>query len=237
LTRKIRSARNKAYKKGKPSYRYLDHLLRKVINKNKRAYIESTINKLDASRWWCMVNKVSGKLRTTPTSYEIDDNCYSAPELAEKLNSYFASVGGELTEVPSHYKHPENTTPIMSVPESLVERLLLSIDTKKATHSDDFPSWGSKDNADIICRPLTNIINCMLQQNKFPKKWKMAEIVPVPKTKDPTSLKDYRPISLLHHCSKIAEKVFAIEYKNQVLPKLKTHQFAYQQGISTYLSI
>lgn len=80
---------------------------------------------------------------------------------------------------------------------------------------------------------MSNIINCILKTHRFPDKWKSSEVVPVAKTKNPTCLKDYRPISLLHHCSKVAEEAFLIEYKTQVINKLCKHQFAYQKGIST----
>jgi hypothetical protein len=61
----------------------------------------------------------------------------------------------------------------------------------------------------------------------------MAEVTPIPKVKNPSTLTDFRPISLLHHLSKITEKAFATQYKRAVLPKISPHQFAYQEGTST----
>lgn len=57
--------------------------------------------------------------------------------------------------------------------------------------------------------------------------------MPLAKTVNPKILKDYRPISLLFHCGKIAEFFMMSEYKKLVLPKLKNNQFAYQKNLGT----
>jgi hypothetical protein len=234
LTRKIRRARNKAYKKGSPSYKYFDRLLRNMIRKNKKSYITSTVNSLTKSTWWKSLKSISGTSKLLPQGYMIDNNWLDPLDFADALNKFYASVGGQSLQIADTMPdYNTNTTPVCSTDELTVYNILTNIDTRKATHSDDFPSWVSKDNPEAISVPLTNIINTILKEHRFPQKWKEAEIVPVPKSTNPSSLKDYRPISLLYHCSKIAEKIFTIEYKTQVMAKLKKHQFAYQKGIST----
>ena len=91
----------------------------------------------------------------------------------------------------------------------------------------------SKGNADIIWEPLTDIINAIFAQRFYPNIWKMAEVIPIPKTKTPHQCKDFRPILLLYHYGKVAEKFFMREYKKQVLPSISNHQFVYQPGLST----
>ena len=73
----------------------------------------------------------------------------------------------------------------------------------------------------------------MFHQERFPDKWKRAEVVPMEKVQNPTTLKDFRPVLLLFHCGKIAEKFFIYQYKKPVLPKLNTNLFAYQKNLGT----
>ena len=124
-----------------------------------------------------------------------------------------------------------DVTPSVSI--GLVKAELTRINTRKATTSDDYPSWVTKEFAEFLCEPLTDIINTMFKQQKYPDVWKYAEVIPVPKLKSPSQCKEFRPISLLFHCGKVAEKLFAKEYKKSVLPKISSAQYAYQPGLGT----
>ena len=56
-----------------------------------------------------------------------------------------------------------------------------------------------------ICKPFSIILNDCLNEIKFLHDWKKANVVPVHKKGNKQSLKIYRPISLLHICSKTFE--------------------------------
>ena len=73
---------------------------------------------------------------------------------------------------------PEQT--VHSVSAGAVKKKLKELNTKKATHSNDFPAWITKLCAEDICLPLTDILNCMFATCKFPNKWKVAEVCPLP---------------------------------------------------------
>ena len=109
--------------------------------------------------------------------------------------------------------------------------MLTTIKTRKATHSSDFPSWVTRNNADTLSAPITNIMNTMMQTGIFPTIWKQAEISPLPKTSKPKTYKDYRPISLLFHLSKIAEKCVRETLQPQ-LP-VDDNQYAYTSKLGT----
>jgi Reverse transcriptase (RNA-dependent DNA polymerase)/Endonuclease-reverse transcriptase len=59
----------------------------------------------------------------------------------------------------------------------------------------------------VIIFSVTNIVNSSMQMSYFPTLWKKAILSPVPKVRNPLSVKDFRPISLLCTASKILEKV------------------------------
>jgi len=72
----------------------------------------------------------------------------------------------------------------------------------------------------FIVRPLTHIINFSLTTCTFPKLWKIANVIPVPKKKEPSVLEDFRPISLLPLFSKVFERFLA----SQIIKHLETHK-------------
>ena len=153
-------------------------------------------------------------------------------QAANSLNMYYQSIGGQVMEPSANHK-TNNITPLEQITIHEVKQLLKHLDTTKATSSDDFPTWISKQGREDICIPLADILNCMLRTCTFPERWKVAQVVPVPKTPQPAACKDYRPISLLYHLGKLAEQVII----DRILPRLNgildCDQFAYRQSLGT----
>ncbi len=58
-----------------------------------------------------------------------------------------------------------------------------------------------------LLRPITVIINQMINNVIFPDKLKIGKIIPIQKIEDESLLTNYRPISLLPAISKVFEKV------------------------------
>lgn len=65
---------------------------------------------------------------------------------------------------------------------------------------------------------FTHIVNTCLLNGVFPKAWKDANIIPVPKSNKTNEISNYRPISILPTLSKILEKIVA-EQLNEYLNK------------------
>ena len=84
----------------------------------------------------------------------------------------------------------------------------------------------------IISAPLSEIFNFSIEHRIFPDRWKIAKITPIPKVKNPTRLKDYRPISLLSTLSKIIEKLVSTQMREYFLGKklLNPFQSAYKEN-------
>ena len=80
-----------------------------------------------------------------------------------------------------------------------------------------------------------HIINTSIDQEIFPKQWKISRVCLIPKTDNPTSIKDYRPISVLSVLSKVYERVIL----NQLWSFIKTqnlysiNQSGFRKGHST----
>ena len=72
----------------------------------------------------------------------------------------------------------------------------------------------------FIIGPLTHIINFSLTTCTFPHLWKIANVIPVQKKKEPSVPEDYRPISLLPLFSKVYERLLA----GQIIRHLEMHK-------------
>lgn len=64
----------------------------------------------------------------------------------------------------------------------------------------------------VLCLPallpvLDHLFNFSLQHSTFPSVWKYANIIPIPKVKNPQECKDYRPVSILCVLGKVLEKL------------------------------
>ena len=79
------------------------------------------------------------------------------------------------------------------------------VKVNRATGSYNIPAWMLRNHANVFAHPLTAIFNKSLREGILPVEWKMVNIIPLPKTNPPVSIKkDIRPISL----TPIAAKVF-----------------------------
>lgn len=91
----------------------------------------------------------------------------------------------------------------------------------------------------VIVNVIEHIFNFCLQNGIFPSLWKKANVLPIPKTSQPTECKDYRPVSLLCTLSKALEKLVygqVVEYVNSIdaIPNL---QSGFRKGHSTITAL
>ena len=73
----------------------------------------------------------------------------------------------------------------------------------------------------------------MFVQRQYPNIWKYSEVVPLPKVRTPTECREFRPISLLINCGKVAENFLTRHHNKHVLPKISNQQCAYCRGLQT----
>ncbi|CAK1581557.1 unnamed protein product [Parnassius mnemosyne] len=88
---------------------------------------------------------------------------------------------------------------------------------------------------DHILPVISHIINFSLNSGVFPSLWRMAHIIPLPKTSNPTLPNHFRPISILPFLSKILEacvhrQLSLFVYKNNLLSPF---QSGFRPGHST----
>ena len=103
-------------------------------------------------------------------------------------------------------KRDENFN-LAAVDENDIRKKADELDNKKSCGIDGISNIIMKSIINILIKPITIIINQMLETGVFPDKLKVAKVIPSFKKGDPTLLTNYRPISLLPSLSKIFEKV------------------------------
>ena len=77
----------------------------------------------------------------------------------------------------------------------------------KTTGIDEISTTLLKDTVEKVIEPITYIINKSLDTGIIPDDLKIAKVIPIYKSSDPSPLKNYRPISLLPAFSKLLEKI------------------------------
>ena len=99
-----------------------------------------------------------------------------------------------------------------TVQTEVVKSHLLKLKCNKATGYDLLPAKLLRMGSDILCNPISYLLNMSLKVCKFPSSLKYAEICPVFKKGNNLDVSNYRPVSILPSMSKIFEK----EIVNQI---------------------
>ncbi|CAB4045551.1 Hypothetical predicted protein, partial [Paramuricea clavata] len=68
--------------------------------------------------------------------------------------------------------------------EKEVVKVIKDLPANKASGPDKLPVRVIKDCLPVISSTITSLINCSFSTNTFPDIWKIAEVIPIPKTGD-----------------------------------------------------
>ena len=88
-----------------------------------------------------------------------------------------------------------------------VESYLKTINIRKSVSPFSIKNRVLKEFNKVFAVPISHIFNVSLDSGVFPKKMKIAIVVPVYKKDDSLDCNNYRPISSLPNISKIVEKL------------------------------
>ena len=138
-------------------------------------------------------------------------------EITNMFNTFFTNIGNELAnkikysgtkDFTYYLRNRQNQKfTLNEVNEQTVTRIIENIPAKNSCGYDDISSIFLKQIATSIIKPLTIVINQVLNNGIFPDKLKIAKVVPIFKSGDCALTNNYRPISLLPVISKVIEKI------------------------------
>ena len=137
-----------------------------------------------------------------------DDNMITDDtEKAEAFNNYFSSISNihdgddDLVEF--------ETVPLITdiyITVQDVTDIIKSLKTNKACGHDLINHRLLKESVPVIANILCKLFNKCIQYGRFPNSWKLANISPIHKGKNPSQVNNYRPISLLSCVAKVFER-------------------------------
>ena len=156
-----------------------------------------------------------------------NSNYITLEETIEKYN-YHPSI-----LMIKEYVKVENLFTFVDTTSNVVISEIGKLDTTKAGVENDIPTKILNDTKDIVGKHLSNIFNASKNSNRYPQELKKADIIPIYKKGETSSLKNYRPISLIPIISKVFERDLydqIITYMNKFL---SPYLFGYRKGYST----
>ena len=128
----------------------------------------------------------------------------TAEELSEIMNESFKSV----FTVEEQFIEPNTTEAEGGLKEVVVQkqdvgRLLENLDVRKAMGPDGVSGWTLKECKEQLVQPIWEVITSSIKEERVPKEWKRANIVPIYKGGKKTDPLNYSPVSLTSVVSKI----------------------------------
>ena len=226
-------------------------MLRNKVNRERKrcrkSYYQSKVHNLRNTNprdWWREVKQLCGTSKHNNKSVKdrLHQDLWQETDinLSNKINNVFINVIQNyvpLSEDTAVIVHNDET-PII-VTESTIARKLQEISTSRSSGPDGISNWVLKTYSDILASPVANIINSSFQSCKVPQIWKLADVVPLPKTSTVKDLeRELRPISLTSTLSKIAERlVIEREVKPTLLKVVDPQQFGFIPNSSTVLAL
>jgi len=107
-----------------------------------------------------------------------------------------------------------------------IERLLRNMKTTSPGH-DGIPSWLFRHCSFELADVVAHVFRTSITTGMVPSQWHYAVVTPVPKVSRPTSIADYRPISVTPLLSRVLEKIVV---QNWLLPAIPSDMISDQFG-------
>ena len=210
----VRDSINK--KTQKAAFKSQKNLVNDLVKNDKRNLFNKMIeNNKDTKTIWKAMNVLTNKSKkksnpkTDLPPNEINDYFLNlsktllTPEHREKSKNYVCPI--ELEQF-CNKQNPCNSFSIPLMTTSDVYKLVNSLKNSKSLGPDEIPVYLLKLALPFITNALTYAYNLCISQNIFPSPLKEAKVIPIPKCKDTSDPKNFRPISLLPVLTKPLEK-------------------------------
>ena len=194
-----------------------------LVEKAKNTYF-SQLGKdnRDTSSIWKAINSITRKNSKTCNISASNIPPPPPPPPPDSFNDHFLSVSAKLlhslkeslghnsyicsSSLIDFYREKRGPSrafhiPLLTVYE--VGKLITGLTSKKSMGPDNIPTYLLKLALPYVVESLTYIYNpCNKKKNVFPKIFKTAKVIPLPKNTDRTDPNNFRPISLLSVLSK-----------------------------------
>ena len=177
------------------------------------------------------------KSHSLPTSLHMDLIVFEEDfDKANAFNEYFHSVFTQSSFIlPDINDLPSVSDSLLDITFTLEEvyQALISLQPNKASGPDSIGPRILKNCAAPLTTPVHHFFVLSLNSHSIPGDWKQHTIIPVYKSGDKSTLKNYRPISLLCSISKLLESLIYNKIIEFMRKSISCHQFGFQKHKST----
>ena len=226
----------------------LNYLLTKSEREHYQTLLKNNANNMKKS-WKILKEVINKKKSSSSCSRFVVNNSITTNRkiIADSFNSFFIDIGPNLaSKIPNSSKKPEafmaenisNSIFIKPVIEDEVKNIVKNL-KESSTGWDSISSKIVKDTYSLFITPLTHIMNLSLLHGVVPTELKIAKVIPLFKSGDPTKFSNYRPVSVLPVFSKVIERLMYTRLlsfinKNKLLYKF---QFGFRADHSPQLAL
>ena len=228
----------------KKEYKQQRNKVTRLLKSAHEQYSNSLFSQLVTTQdKWKFINELRGKNRETNN---IDRLCNSFGDdvvedkgISNLLNYTFSCLGEYFGRTRCYVTKSQVGRNLfryrfITEKECLVE--LNKLNPNKPLGPSLIPGWALKDSKLCIGKHLTMVFNEFIHESKFPRSFKLAEVIPIHKKGSATDPSNYRPIAITCALSKVFERLLL----NQTNDYLHKHnimcptQFGFRKGYSTH---
>jgi len=216
----------------------LDLTLQQEITEAKLNFESTLINnftQVNSNKIYSYIKSIT-KSKSLPATIHFDSNVASTDtDKANLFNSYFYSVfsnssSPSFVDILSESPHPLNSIEFTEE----VYHALTTLDPDKALGIDTTHLEFYKPVLQLFENLFTIYSHyCLYSYGHIPTEWKIHKIIPLFKAGDPSSVKNYRPISFLSNTSKVLEHLVYNKIINYVSNIIGPSQFGFTEKSST----
>ena len=203
-----------------------------MVRAEKKAYLNFISRQNNSKKTWETLGQLN--VRSMPDNYlpsNLSDPNKINNHFAQFLQNVFSKCIKKINYYDfKQYYNSKSFSFSMCTVDS-INRALQSIKTN-ASGADGITAEMLKLCSPFIDPFITNIVNSCIEQNYFPKSWKIAIGKPLPKIKQPETFNDHRIISILPTLLKIMEKVL---YTCVPIVCFRIHKIAFAKIAAQFL--
>lgn len=144
------------------------------------------------------------------------------------------SIHEDEVEETTHNINSRGVTPIQPISPNEIKSIFKHLPRRKAPGPDMIPNVALRHCSEKTILHITKIYNSCLRLKYFPKMWKKATVIMIPKSgKDLKNPSNHRPISLINTLAKVLEIAITTRLRLCINTKLRPEQFAFRSEHST----
>ena len=200
-------------------YKNTIHKLTRINNSDYyKRYFEEHQNK--SKKTWDGIKSITSfktKAHKQIKSININNEIIFNPKIiSETFNNFFVTIARDIDSKTIHtntsYKdYLQNSVLNIFLLKQATEKKVISVinkmKTNKSTGPNSIPMKILKISNQIICKPLTYLINLSFSNGIFPDLLKTSNVIPVFKRGEKQANSNYQPILLFSNLSKLMEKI------------------------------